>query len=112
MPRYKYKDYINRAFWNSLFATLSALVLVLIILYGWQLVVSIADNLPFSIGEGDNEALEDEEILNQLEALKSSEEVSEVEQDAILQNLSAGQDDMTEGEKLELLDKLKGDETP
>lgn len=111
MPRYKYKDYINRAFWNSLFATLSALVLVLIILYGWQLVISIADNLPFINSDKDKETSEEDDRLKQLEALKSSEEISEAEQEAILQNLSSEEDDMSDEEKFELLDKLKGNET-
>lgn len=111
MPKYQYKRYISRAFWNSLFAALSALIFVLIILYGWQAIRSVVDRLPF--GGGEEEVVPEEaDRLEQLEELRSSEEIPEAEKEALLRSLTTDDESLSDEEKMELLDKLKGDEAP
>ena len=93
------------------FAFLSALVFVLIILYGWETIRSVMDRLDIGGDEEAEMTPEEATRLEQLESLKSLEEIPEAEKEALLESLTSD-DDISHEEKMELLDKLKGDETP
>lgn len=108
MSRYHYNKYLHRAFWNSLLAVLCALVLVLIIVYGWQGFKSVVDRvIP------QEETLEDspeEDDLQLLESLRGESTLSEDEQTAVLEGLSSDEDtNASTTERQELLDSLRSD---
>ena len=104
MVKYHFKNYLNRAFWNSLFAVLSAFVLVLIIIFSWQEIRAVMSSLV----AGDDQVEEKEmSRLELLESLKGNDEVSEEDKTRLLEELQTNDEDVTEEEKLQLLELLK-----
>lgn len=93
MTKYHYKRYLNRAFWNSLFAVLSALILVLIVLYGWSGIKAAMDRLMVSGGDVEADAVEQDQ-LQQLEALRGPDNASEAENRQALDELRADVEDV------------------
>lgn len=110
MPKYRYKQYLHRAFWNSLLAVLSALVVVLIIVYGWQGFKSAIDKIVPAdkplVGTS-----EEADQLQLLESLKGGESsLSEEEQSVALEGLKSEENvEMSSEERMKLLDSLKSD---
>jgi hypothetical protein len=89
---------------DSLLTVLSAAVIVLIVVYGYQAVRVVTDRI--LTGDQDNE----EEIsrLEILESLKSDEEVSEAEEESRLKSLHSPEgSSISEEEQLRLLESLK-----
>jgi len=104
MAKYHYKHYLNRAFWNSLLAVLSAFVLVLIIVFGWQEIKTVMSRVIL----GEDQIKEQEmDRLEFLETLKGNEDVPEEEKERLLEELRSDDDDISDEEKLQLLESLK-----
>lgn len=110
MSKYYYKKYLHRAFWNSLLAVLCALVLVLIIVYGWQGFKAAIDRvLPQE--EQQDDKVEADEALQLLESLRGENTLSEEEQSSILEGLRAEENaEVSATEQQGLLDSLSNDD--
>lgn len=109
MSKYRYKQYIHRAFWNSLLAVLCALVVVLIIVYGWQGFTSVVNKvLPEE--EQSNENVENQEELEFLDSLRGETTLGDEEQAAILEGLRAEEASTATSEQEVLLDSLRAEE--
>lgn len=109
MSKYQYKKYLHQAFWNSLLAVLCALVLVLIVVYGWQGFKAVVDKvLPQE--EQSEGGTEGDENLQLLESLRAESTLSEEEQTIILEGLSSEENtEASTTEQLQLLDSLRSD---
>lgn len=104
-----FQKYLNRAFWNSLLAVSSALLVVLIVVYGWQTFLLVKDSRIMEEITGDaEENLSEDDIFALLESLKDSENtISLEEQERLLQELAASTTEvMTKEEKIDLLESL------
>lgn len=102
MPRYHYKRYLNRAFWNSFVAVLSAFILVLIIVFGWQEIKSAMNRMVAGGGEMEKKELDRLELL---ESLKGNDDTSEAEKVQLLDELYSDEEVSNE-EKIQLLESL------
>lgn len=104
MSKSHYKHYLNRAFWNSLLAVLSAFVLVLIIVFGWQEIKAVMSRIITG-----NDQVEEQELdrLGLLETLKGNEDVPEEEKERLLEELQSDDESVSDEEKLRLLESLK-----
>lgn len=112
MSKYRYKQYLHRAFWNSLLAVLCALVVVLIIVYGWQGFRSVINKV-LPVEEQSNENVENQDELEFLESLRGESTLSEEEQSATLEGLRAEENEETSTGTVEqevLLDSLRTEE--
>ena len=112
MAKYHYKQYLHRAFWNSLVAVLCALVVVLIIVYGWQGFKSVIDRVIPSNEELSKDGNEENDEMLLLESLRGESTLSEDEQDVLLQELKVEQGsdtEMSNAEREELLNSLRND---
>lgn len=107
MSKYRYKQYINRAFWNSLFAVLSALVFVLILVYGWRGLQAVMERINIG-GGGEEPGAEEQSRLQLLESLRGTDDVPEAEKERILNELRADDSaELSEAEKLKILESLR-----
>jgi len=104
MPKYHYKQYLNRALWNSLLAVLSAFVLVLIIVLGWQ-EIRMTLNKVIS-GQSEEEAGEMDR-LELLEKLKGNDDTPVEEKERLLEELRSDEEGINQEQKLQLLESLK-----
>lgn len=105
MPKYHYKQYLNRAFWNSLLAVLSAFVVVLIIVFGWQEIRSVMNRI-IEGATGEPQA-EEMDRLQLLESLKGDDNTSEEEKARLLEELRSEENNVSDEEKLRLLESLR-----
>ncbi len=104
MPKYHYKQYLNRAFWNSLLAVLSAFVFVLIIILGWQEIRTMMGRMI----TGQNDVEEQEmDRLELLESLKGGDDIPEKEKEQLLEELQSDDGGVSDEEKFQLLETLK-----
>ena len=109
MSKYHYKQYLHRAFWNSLLAVLRALVLVLIIVYGWQGFKAVVDKVLPQEEQLDGSS-EVDANLQLLESLRGESTLSEEEQRTILESLSSEESvEASTTTQQELLDSLRSD---
>ena len=109
MSKYHYKKYLHRAFWNSLLAVLCALVLILIVVYGWQGFKAVVDKV-MPQEEQSDENPENDDTLQLLESLRGENTSSEDEQTVILESLSSEENaEASTTEQQELLDSLRSD---
>ncbi len=109
MSKYHYKQYLHRAFWNSLLAVLCALVLVLIIVYGWQGFKAVVDKVLPQEEQLDGSS-EVDANLQLLESLRGESTLSEEEQRTILESLSSEESvEASTTTQQELLDSLRSD---
>jgi hypothetical protein len=109
MSKYRYKQYIHRAFWNSLLAVLCALVVVLIIVYGWQGFKSVINKVLPEENQSE-ESVENQGELEFLDSLRGETTLSEEEQTATLESLRAEETSTGTVEEEVLLDSLRAGE--
>jgi uncharacterized membrane protein len=89
---------------DSLLTVLSAAVIVLIVVYGYQAVRAVTDRILYD----DQGAEEESSRLEILESLKSDEEVSEEEEERRLESLHSPEGaSMSEEEQIRLLESLQ-----
>lgn len=104
----RYRPYIVRVFWNSLFAVLSALVLILIVIYGWQGLQAVMERMDLdrSDPEPDDAALDQVRLL---ESLRGEDTVSAAEKARLLEELQTGEsaDGPSDEEQRALLESLR-----
>lgn len=105
MPRYHYKTYLNRAFWNSLVAVLSAFVLVLIIIFSWQEIRAVMSKMVMDRNPSDEQEMDRLELL---ESLKGNDDTPEAEKVQLLEELQSEDEvEVSDEEKLQLLESLQ-----
>lgn len=112
MSKYRYKQYIHRAFWNSLLAVLCALVVVLIVVYGWQGFKSVINKVLPEEKQTEKNG-ESQTDLQYLESLRGESTSSEEIQAAILEDLRAEgneKDSTNTADQEVLLDSLRTEE--
>lgn len=104
MPKYHYKNYLNRAFWNSLLAVLSAFIFVLIVVFGWQEIRVVMNRMITGQAEVEESEMD---RLQLLESLKGSDNIPEEEKALLLEELRSDGEDVSNEEKLQLLESLQ-----
>jgi len=105
MPKYHYKNYLNRAFWNSFLAVMSAFVLVLIIVLGWQEIRAVMDRVITGQSEQEEKELDRLELL---ETLKGDDSTPVEDKERLLEELRSDEEEEVDSEqKLQLLESLK-----
>ena len=105
MLRYQYLQSIKRALINSILAVLSAVIAVLIVVYGYQAVRAVFDR----VVNNDIDEVEEESSgeLELLESLKNDNESSIQERRDILDDLRSSEDSSaSDEEKMQLLEAL------
>lgn len=104
MAKYRYKQYLNRALWNSILAVLSALVAVLIAVFLWQEISSVITSV--MTDKGSEEAV-DQSDMELLESLRNGDAAPDEESSRLLDGLRGSETDEASEEEMRQLESLR-----
>lgn len=104
--KYRYKQYLNRAFWNSILAVLAALVAVLVVVFLWQQIKGVIgitiDNPFYTEQKSDSE-------LEAIDKLRAEQPFSEAEVTQMLESLKDSDDSLSDAEQISQIDSLRSE---